>query len=533
MTSNDYDMEQKKTLNAADLEETGAKQENGQGNVNFAVKSEIEDSDIESRSISRSINHGFESFASETQDNELIEANPLQEKETFPSEIQSELLQTINDSCLVAPNFREINANSTPSETAEVSNSLTDEFSLRYNGSTQLVLAPEQNSSFNTIEESRILDTEDLKALPLTASTASGNLQCSPEQIWPSSQENVNMFEDSEQNVRNLSTKAYLPIPSIESTAFISSSVSNNKEVLSLSQATETDQNSPEIGDNTVTTTSNENENTTSLKTPFREKSINHESIDFSKRRISTPNTSTPKNNTTCLPLERIDNNARASVLPQEIGISSAKQTGLSKEPAVFSKKAQILTTSRIANSEALFPSSSLLRSELTPGPRKNLEATLMTSKNLSMITQTHSVDENQLSPSIPPPRTHSIHDSFGSSPSSGVSIENTSSPTISEPSPERAKEILLAELKTIKIASITARNTALEAELASKRTRLEEIRRELKAPAQETVRRHIKLLHDYNDIRDIGQGLIGMIAEQRGVQIGSLYEDYGVGVKD
>ena len=51
--------------------------------------------------------------------------------------------------------------------------------------------------------------------------------------------------------------------------------------------------------------------------------------------------------------------------------------------------------------------------------------------------------------------------------------------------------------------------------------------------PAAETVKRHIKLLHDYNDIRDVGQGLVGMIADNRGVRIGELYEEFGVGLKD
>jgi len=51
--------------------------------------------------------------------------------------------------------------------------------------------------------------------------------------------------------------------------------------------------------------------------------------------------------------------------------------------------------------------------------------------------------------------------------------------------------------------------------------------------PATETVKRHIKLLHDYNDIRDVGQGLVGMIADNRGVRIGELYEEFGVGLKD
>ncbi|KAI1004469.1 hypothetical protein K3495_g3741 [Podosphaera aphanis] len=104
---------------------------------------------------------------------------------------------------------------------------------------------------------------------------------------------------------------------------------------------------------------------------------------------------------------------------------------------------------------------------------------------------------------------------------------------TCSEATQPQGKEALFAELKAIKIASITARNTAIEADIASKFSRLQEINKELKAPAIDTVKHHIKLLHDYNDIRDIGQGLIGMIAEQRGVRIGDLYEEFGVGLQD
>lgn len=50
---------------------------------------------------------------------------------------------------------------------------------------------------------------------------------------------------------------------------------------------------------------------------------------------------------------------------------------------------------------------------------------------------------------------------------------------------------------------------------------------------AQATVSHHIKLLHKYNEIRDIGQGLMGIIADQRGVRIVELYEEFGVAEGD
>jgi hypothetical protein len=52
---------------------------------------------------------------------------------------------------------------------------------------------------------------------------------------------------------------------------------------------------------------------------------------------------------------------------------------------------------------------------------------------------------------------------------------------------------------------------------------------------AEATVKSHIKLLHEYNDIKDVGQFLIGKIADQRGVPVRDLYEsgEFGVGLDD
>lgn len=50
---------------------------------------------------------------------------------------------------------------------------------------------------------------------------------------------------------------------------------------------------------------------------------------------------------------------------------------------------------------------------------------------------------------------------------------------------------------------------------------------------AQATVKTHIKLLHDYNEIRDVGQGLMGIIADNRGVRVRDVYQDFGVGEGD
>jgi len=50
---------------------------------------------------------------------------------------------------------------------------------------------------------------------------------------------------------------------------------------------------------------------------------------------------------------------------------------------------------------------------------------------------------------------------------------------------------------------------------------------------ARTTIKRHIRLLHGYNEIRDVGQGLFGILAEQKGVRIVQVMEEFGVGVDD
>jgi hypothetical protein len=54
-----------------------------------------------------------------------------------------------------------------------------------------------------------------------------------------------------------------------------------------------------------------------------------------------------------------------------------------------------------------------------------------------------------------------------------------------------------------------------------------------LMAEAKTVIKEHIHRLHNYNEIRDVGQGLIGMIADQRGVRIVECQEEFGVGVGD
>jgi DNA repair protein Swi5/Sae3 len=46
-------------------------------------------------------------------------------------------------------------------------------------------------------------------------------------------------------------------------------------------------------------------------------------------------------------------------------------------------------------------------------------------------------------------------------------------------------------------------------------------------------VKRHIDLLHAYNEIKDVGQGLMSLIADSRGVRVREVMEEMGVGEED
>ncbi|KAF7948954.1 hypothetical protein EAE96_008133 [Botrytis aclada] len=104
---------------------------------------------------------------------------------------------------------------------------------------------------------------------------------------------------------------------------------------------------------------------------------------------------------------------------------------------------------------------------------------------------------------------------------------------TSSNNSSSQRQDAFLAEIKAMKLKSIQTRNANLKAEIAQKREKIQEITEGLEKPAKQTVKRHIKLLHDYNDIKDVGQGLLGMIADNRGVRVGELYEEFGVAIAD
>ena len=90
-------------------------------------------------------------------------------------------------------------------------------------------------------------------------------------------------------------------------------------------------------------------------------------------------------------------------------------------------------------------------------------------------------------------------------------------------------KVALLASLGTLPSIQVLMEENALsDAELGDANDAPSES--DIMAAANEIVKEHIKLLHEYNELKDVGQGLMGLIADQRGTRI---VEVFGIDAKD
>jgi hypothetical protein len=105
-------------------------------------------------------------------------------------------------------------------------------------------------------------------------------------------------------------------------------------------------------------------------------------------------------------------------------------------------------------------------------------------------------------------------------------------------------QEVTLAELKAQKtamlasLAALPAIQVLMEEHArATHMTEDEEddepTEADIMLAANKIVKDHIKLLHEYNELKDVGQGLMGLIADQRGVRIVEVNEEFGIGEED
>jgi DNA repair protein Swi5/Sae3 len=108
-------------------------------------------------------------------------------------------------------------------------------------------------------------------------------------------------------------------------------------------------------------------------------------------------------------------------------------------------------------------------------------------------------------------------------------STESTEPPYQRSPQPDPPASTNLKTLRLqSQIADLQSKIASMQAQLTSTNTQLSDPSR-----ADAIVKAHIKLLHSYNEIKDVGLGLMGLIADGRGVRLREVMEEFGVGGKD
>jgi hypothetical protein len=224
---------------------------------------------------------------------------------------------------------------------------------------------------------------------------------------------------------------------------------------------------------------------------------------------------------------------------------TTANQTSLvptveESEPA----RAEFQTSSPTSNVDVI--------KEPTPVPHHNIQSDQLPSESppkgpdcaLASDTANEDTDSNA-------PITTSLQDipsKAGQIKQGGHAEEDTAAP---KPAPASELRIPAKSSQETTLAELKAQRTALLASIVALPNIQELITKngdpsasphayeseptdaEVMAAANKIVSRHIKLLHKYNEIKDVGQGLMGLIADQRGVRIVEVQDEFGIGPKD
>lgn len=162
-----------------------------------------------------------------------------------------------------------------------------------------------------------------------------------------------------------------------------------------------------------------------------------------------------------------------------------------------------------------------------------------MSSQELPTDKNVETQSSVTLDASSPHQKDHTQHPSSEAPPSSDTLHHSEQ--------PERAPENPRLAALSLKRKHVAARLEALEAErsaLVAESTlpsglpfpsdwTEEQRSKQALATANAVIKEHISLLHGYNEIKDIGQGLLGMVAEKRGVRVKDIMEEFGVGIND
>jgi hypothetical protein len=142
-------------------------------------------------------------------------------------------------------------------------------------------------------------------------------------------------------------------------------------------------------------------------------------------------------------------------------------------------------------------------------------------------------IDSRQLAPTTP-------RNQPKSQPIASQARQSLSPPSVSQLTPQ---EITLAELKAQKAYLLASLRNLPAIQVLIEGSRLpnvdmsdeeaEPTDAEVTSAANKIVKEHIKLLHEYNELKDVGQGMMGLIADQRGSRIAEVQEEFGIDAND
>jgi hypothetical protein len=142
-------------------------------------------------------------------------------------------------------------------------------------------------------------------------------------------------------------------------------------------------------------------------------------------------------------------------------------------------------------------------------------------------------IDSGQLAPTTP-------RNQAKSQPMASQARQQLSPPSVSQLTPQ---EITLAELKAQKADLLASLRNSPAIQVLIKGSRASNVDMsdddaeptdaEVTSAANKIVKEHIKLLHEYNELKDVGQGMMGLIADQRGSRIAEVQEEFGIDAND
>ncbi|PGH10122.1 hypothetical protein AJ80_07572 [Polytolypa hystricis UAMH7299] len=116
--------------------------------------------------------------------------------------------------------------------------------------------------------------------------------------------------------------------------------------------------------------------------------------------------------------------------------------------------------------------------------------------------------------------------------PGTADASRSTSSNQKTSPAPGDPDKNAKTSLES-KISQLSTQISDLESEISETQEKLNAVHPPQTRDASAIVQRHIRLLHEYNEIKDIGMGLLSLIADARGVRYVDVQKEFGVGEKD